>query len=109
MLTISSLFRISAASVSVCAPSEHGAIFLKMAHLENLIPKSFPHPFNVSGWDRQVFLGDLFNELNESEHFSYHPDSRKPPLALVQLIAASPHISRVQASRHACIARPFDN
>jgi len=51
---------------------EDGAIFLKVAHLESLVPEPLPHPLGVGGGDRQVFLGELFNELNEGEHGRYH-------------------------------------
>ncbi|MGA2133292.1 MAG: hypothetical protein ABSH50_13440 [Bryobacteraceae bacterium] len=53
---------------------EKGAVLLKMAHLENFIPELLPHPPNVSGWDLQIPLGDLFEELDEVQHLFPTPD-----------------------------------
>jgi hypothetical protein len=82
---------------------EHGAVILKMPHLENLISELFPHSVTISGRNRQVFLGDLLDELNEGEHFYlYQPSGSLQPLAFDQ--RTGPLHERSWTLRH---SRPY--
>jgi hypothetical protein len=54
---------------------KHGAVFLNVTHVENLIPESLAHPFNVNQRDGQVLLRKFFDELNKGKHTcTHHPN-----------------------------------